>query len=222
MSCCCQVTSAPEANVALTSLLRHVAPSVPQIPHDMALDMLRQAYIEFARRTSMLEYCHEFHAQKGVKEYRLDVPTGYEMFALKSPEEGRGIPPFDIVYPTPDRWYFGWGRRFRIESAQGSQWLIYREAPTTDCERHKRKLRLSIIPNECVDSMPQEIATPYGKGIAAGAKAEAFGMPKQSWSDAQAQRRFELEFNRTVLAGKNLMLTNRGARAPMFRPVRIL
>lgn len=216
MSCCVQSNGVGEES--LEGLLRFVVPYTG-VPHDMALDMVRQAYIELVRRSNILIHEIELPIQKGVCDYELTAPDGYEVFAIKSPEHGQGYPPYDYLFPTPDRWYMSWGCRYRIE---GNQWIIFRDAPSSDCGTYRRRVVVAVLPTECTNTIPRELVASFGKGIAAGAKASAYTMVGQPWYNPTEARRSELEFNRTALSAKNLMLTNRGARAPMFRPVRIL
>jgi hypothetical protein len=61
----------------LTPLLRHAMPIVPELPHSMALDMLRQKYIDFARRTRILQTEIPIQYQSGVRDYQLDAPEGW-------------------------------------------------------------------------------------------------------------------------------------------------
>ena len=80
----------------LTPLLRHVMPIVPELPHSMALDMLRQKYTDFARRTRLLQTEVKIPYQSGVRDYQLDAPDGYCIHAIMGMEEPH----------SPNPWYW--------------------------------------------------------------------------------------------------------------------
>lgn len=217
MSCVC-VGSNGEGMQPLEGLLRHVAFIVPELPHDLAMDMLRQAYIEFARRSSMLIAEVEVYVQKGVREYILEAPHGYDIFAIKNAQFRWSISPDHFYYPNPHRWYYSHGNRYYIRS---NNEIVFFEAPSCDGKK-PHIFYAAVIPNECATDIPDEIAGPYGKGIAQKVVADALCIPNKPWTNPGLSQRYERDFNRTVMAAKNLALTNRGTLAPSFKPVRIL
>lgn len=215
MSCACVRVDQGET-VSLESLLRYVAPLVPDVPHDMALDMLRTAYTEFARKTKLLVSHQSLPLQTGVKNYLLEAPEGHEVFGiLQCQYNGYGYG--YTHFPTPNRWFYGWGQSFYLE---GNRELVFVEAPSYDYE--DREIALHLIPSPCATTIPSEIATPYGHGIALGALAEMLEIPNKPWTNprlAQIKRR---EYSIAIANGISLFMNNRGATSAMLRPVRIL
>lgn len=197
----------------LDSLLRHVAPSVPEIPYELALDMLRQKYTEFARRTSLLISHYELPLQRDVREYIIEAPEGYEVYGLL---DASNYTHGYMVFPNYNRWYIGWGDRFRME---GNTAIVFEHAPSQD---RAKCIALRLVPTECADTIPREISVPFGKGIAMGALGDILDMPNKPWYNPRASRDKHLEFNRTIQAGKNLQISDRGAKTVMMKPVRIL
>lgn len=214
MSGCNCVRVDTDRSQPLEHLLRHVATIVPEIPHEAALDMLRQKYINFAERTSLLVAHQKLPIQKSVREYDLIPPDGYMVFGILNVDDLRNG---YIKFPNVDRWFYSWGRRFELI---GNETIRLHQEPTKDDEEFR--IALHLLPTECVDTIPNEIANPFGFGIAMGVVGHALSMPGKPWYNPQMARKQEVEFERAKLRGRNLFLTNRGATAPQFKPVRIL
>jgi hypothetical protein len=214
MSGCNCVRVDESNNEPLEYLLRHSSPIVPELPHEMALDVLRQKYIDFAQQTKLLVAAQNLPIQKGVRDYTLEAPDGYQVFGVLNMEDlHNGF----VQFPNVDRWFYTWGRRFELI---GNKLIRLFEEPTRDDTHFP--VGLHLIPTQCVDTIPTDIATPFGYGIAMGVVAHALNMPGKAWYNPQMGRKMEIEFSRAKLRGQNLYLTNRGARTPQFRPVRIL
>lgn len=210
MTCCVNGAN----TVPLDSLLRHVAPEVPQLPYSLALDRVRERYIEFARKSHLIVGFVELPIQREVTEYCLEAPEGYEVYSVK----GVGDPnTWKWQGPSKDYWFSAWGHRFWVKDNSS---LIFDREPSAD--ESGRYVLLSLIPAACSDSIPVSVATPFGKAIAQGAVADALLMPGKAWSNPNLAERFELKFNRGVLAATNLALTNRGGHTLAMHPIRIL
>lgn len=197
----------------LDSLLRHVAPIVPEVPYELAMDMLVQAYTEFARKTSLLVSHYKLPLQRDVREYLLEAPEGYEIYGIL--DASNYIDGY-TVFPNYNRWYIGWGDRFRME---GNSAIVFEDSPSQDREKH---IALRLLPTECATTIPREISVPYGKGIAMGALGDILDMPNKAWHNPRAAQAKKVEFYRTIQSGRNLQISNRGAKTVMFKPVRIL
>lgn len=211
MTCACiQVEADSEP---LKNLLRWVAPSVPEVPYDLAIDYMRQAYIDFARRTKLVTVPMTLTIQKGVKNYELKGIDGYEVYAIKD------INWLDFPYqryPDAHHWYYAWGCRFRVK---GNRELVFAEEPGQD---GNYEVILHLIPSDCVDSIFTELSTPFGKGIAMGALADILEIPNKPWTNFQLAAKKKRDFDRTVLDGRRLEITNRGAKKPTLYAQRIL
>lgn len=208
----CYCVNADSNTVPLETLLRHVAPSVPELPHDLALDMLRQRYIEFARKTRLLVARQDLNMQRGVDNYVLTPPDGYQVFGLL------GLGDYDryFYYPNPNTWYWWGGNNFRLLDNKQIQFQF---APSKD---YVQSIILHVIPNDCTNTIPDDIATPYGRGIAMGVVADALQMPNKGWTNPNLGMKKERDFYREVQNGLSAHLNNRGANPAMFQPVRIL
>lgn len=209
----CSCIDVTEDTVELESLLRHVAPIVPEIPYEMQLDLVRQAYTEFARKTKLCVVVQTLRIQRDVKEYPLEVPDGYHVFALLHADDGKHVYGH---FPTVDTWYYFWGDRFRMLE---NKYLEFKQAPSKE---YDRRIALHVLPTECAVTIPSEIAVPYGRGIAMGAVADALDMPNKAWYNPRAAANKRRDFYREVQNGLALHLTNRGAHSITAKPVRVL
>lgn len=210
MSCCLNDTD----TMPLDSILRHVAIHVPEIPYVVALDMVRERYIELARKSGLIVAYTELPIQREVQNYFIEAPEEYEVFAVR----GAGHP-VGWKWSNADahHWFAAWGYRFYVKD---NKEVIFQVAPSND--ESDRFLLLTVIPGPCCASIPVSVATPYGKGIGAGAVADALRMPNKPWTNPELAKEYERKFNRDVLSARNLAITNRGAVTPEFAPVRIL
>lgn len=213
MTCGC-VRVDTDCNEPLDQLLRFIMPSVPKLPYEVAKDMLRQAYIEFARKTSLLTSHYRLPIQRGVRDYYLEAPEGYHIFGVMNlaGQHGRYL-----RFPNVDSWFFSWGYRFRLVS---NNYIVFEDAPSRD--ELERTIALHLLPQLCVETIPTEITIPFGEGIAAGALARAYDMPNKDWTDHRLAEKKSRDFNRAILSGRNLHLTQFGSVAPSLQPLRIL
>lgn len=211
MTCC--VYNA-EDTVPLDSLLRHVVVAIPDVPYEVALDMLRQRYTELCRKSGILSYEYELPIQRGVDNYFLLPPEGYEVYRIT----GIATPyPSAFVGPSPHRWFAYWGYEFNIiENKQ----VVFRVAPSRD--EKGRTIWLGLLPTPCVSDIPSSIATLFGRALAEGVIADILMLPNRPYTNPELARRYERSYNIGVMAARNMMITERGAKPAQFRPVRIL
>ena len=210
MSCVCVGNGAPV--VAIAGLMRHVVPFCAGIPHDLGLDLVRQAYIEAARRSGLLTAECELPIQRDVATYPLDAPEGYEVHAIHPTHNNK-----HVHFSAVDYW-ITCGYRFRVLN---NDEIEFYDVPASDATESV-KLTVIVIPQSCVDTIPTAVATAFGRGIAMKAVADAMRMPKKEWTSYGAADSYERQYNRTVMEMRNLAITNRGSRSPSFQPVRII
>lgn len=215
MSCACVLVT--DNTVPLESLLRHIAPTISEVPYEVMLDMLRQAYTEFARKTKLLASHQELRIQKGVRNYKLEPPEGYEVYALLQADICDGVSWSYTSFPNANYWYYFWGDRLHMD---GNEQIVFQREPTQD--NIQRILALHLLPNDCCTTIPREIATPFGKQIAWGALADILDMPGKAWYNPRAASNKRIEFNRGVQSGIAKFLTNNGAHPVVMKPIRIL
>lgn len=193
--------------------MRFVSATIPDVPYEVGMAYLRQAYTEFAKRSSLLVSHQHTEMQRDVREYPLHAPEGYEIFGLLRYAGTHGY----ILYPNAHRWFAYFGHDMQLV---GNDRFVLRNAPSRDGDT--LEIVLHLIPTECADTIPSEISTPFGFGIAKGAMAELLGMPGKPWSDPRASERYRREFSITCMSGRNLHLTNRGATRVTMDSVRVL
>ncbi len=210
MSCCINDSD----TVPLDSLLRHMSVNVPQVPYVVALDMVRERYIELARKSGILVAYTELPIQKEVTNYFLEPPEDYEVFAVKAAGHPTG---WNWQNADAHHWFSTWGYRFWVKD---NTEVIFDRAPSSD--ESERFILMTVIPAPCCATIPRSIATPYGRGIASGAVADALRMPNKPWSNPGLANTFEAKFNQAALSARNLAITNRGAVTPEMKPIRIL
>lgn len=214
MNSCGCIQISVDNTVPLEDLMRFVATVIPTVPYEVGIEYLRQAYITFATKTRLLAYRQEITLQRDVHEYELQAPEGYEVFGIlqQSPRDWGYV-----QLPNVNRWFTYYGERVRLE---GNTRIILENAPSVDNKGFH--VDLHLLPNECVNDIPREINTPYGRGIAKGALAELLMMPGKSWSSPRTADKYERDFHIACQSGLNLYLTNRGAHKVMMDPVRVL
>lgn len=212
MSCNC-VRADVGATEPLENLLRFFTINAPEIPYDVAIDMLRQSYTDFARQTCLLVSHFDIPMQKDVRTYMLEPPEGYEVFGILGTDSNGTY----LRYPNVNTWYFSWGQRFRLI---GNSIIEFEYGPSRDDIR--RTLALHLLPTTCADTIPTEISTPFGEGIAMGALRRALEIPNKPWTNIQLAQLKRRDFSRAALTGRNLHIAGRGAVTPAFKPIRIL
>src|SRR5699024_11911276 len=133
-----------EDTVPLDSLLRHVVPIVTVIPHSMALDLIRQAYILFARKSSLVvaELTQDYQA--GVRDYPLLPPDGYEVYMVR----GLKCPRLNLTWWYELGQFPAWDNRIDVFD---NTHILLRDTPSVD-DRNGLTVYVSLVPTECVDS----------------------------------------------------------------------
>jgi hypothetical protein len=197
--------STPNANftdlVPLSSLLRHVMPIVPQLPHEMALDSIRQSYIELTRRSSILVVKLQQDYQAGVHDYPIDIPEGYEMYQLM----GLAHPNFRYVDYWAGANYGLWNTRFDVVDNSS---LYFHIAPSVDSVG-SLIIYAKVLPNNCCETIPSSLATPYGYAIAEGALSKLLLIPNKPWTNPSIAGIHARNYNIAVMSARNLGDTNR-------------
>lgn len=187
--------------VPLTSLLRHVMPIIPQLPHEMALDYIRQAYIELTRRSSILVARLEQDYQANVHDYPLDPPDGYEVYQIM----GIDHPNFRYV----DYWAGTrtglWNTRFDVIDNKS---LYFHIAPSVD-STGSLIVFAKVLPNSCCENIPTSVEVPYGYAIAEGALSKLLLIPNKPWTNPSIASIHARNYNIAVMAARNLADTNR-------------
>lgn len=193
-------------NIPLNTLLRHVLPSVPQIPQAMALDLLRQKYIDFARRTRILSCEITQDYQAGVLDYYLEAPTDHEIYT---------------IIGTPHKGWNGtyyWTSPFDVVDNNG---IRLHNAPSVD-KVNGLCVQVTLLPKECISTIPRSISTPFGQKIARGVVADLLYLPNKEWTNAGLARKHELDYERMLLSARAISSSNRKVDNNTIKPVRIL
>ncbi len=200
----------------LTPLLRHLMPIVPELPHSMALDMLRQKYTDFARRTRILQTELPIQYQAGVRDYQLEAPDGYCIHMIMGVEEPRS--------PNPWYWYGEGYGHFRQQLAYDiidNNIIRLRHTPSTDRPCGIRVL-VVLLPLPSVSMAPTSILVPYGLPLARGVTADALLIPNKPWTNGELARVYAQQYERAVLNGRALAGSNRKVQSQDMKPVRIV
>lgn len=193
--------------VKLDSLLRHVLPTVNNLPYELGVGMLREAYIKFATETECLAAQLTYTPQKDVADYELTPPEGYEIYKVRIGEPQRGCPG-----QSPHYWCYAGERYYMV----GNKTLVLESVPSHDATEQSAIL-VTVIPTECATRIPREISVPFGESIAKGALAEALLLKNKAWYDPNLSSLMQREFGRGIQRAKNLNLTNRGAMPTVAR-----
>lgn len=202
---------------SLDELLRFVLPYVPKAPYSMALDLLRQAYIKFARSSSLLVCELSTDLQEGVSDYIIPCPEGYEIYYFLDKAGHRNYSPVDTWMTY--RWG---GTQFDLRfDVINNNILVLWDAPNRD-EVGGLKVYAVLMPNSCVDCMPESVMTPYGWGIAQWALAQLYFMQGKEWRSPNLGRMSTIEFHRTTMSARNMADSNRKRGPLTAQPVRIL
>lgn len=199
-------------SIPLSNLLRHVMPWVPKLPQAMALDLLRQRYINFARRTRILGCRIEQDYQAGVVDYYLMPPDGYSIYSIIGIEGGR--------------YGYYWYGESRVEFKRNfdvidNNCISLHDSPSVDTPCGL-KVFVTLIPESCVTTIPKSIAIPYGKELGNGVIADGLLIPNKEWTNPQLARNFESNYERAILSARALASANRKVGSTEFKPLRIL
>ena len=200
----------------LTPLLRHAMPVVPELPHSMALDMLRQKFIDFARRTRILQTEIPIQYQAGVRDYQLNAPEGYYIYSIMGMEAPRS--------PNPWYWYgegYGHYRQAIAYDVIDNNIIRLRHEPSVDRPEGIR-VCVVLLPHPHVMHGPASVILPFGHALAAGVVADAMLFPNKPWTNPQLSREYKQEYERAILNGRALAGTNRKVKSADMMPMRIL
>lgn len=199
--------------VQLTVLLRHVLPMVPKVPPAMAIDLLRQKYINFARRTRFLGSLLIQDSQSGVRDYSLTPPTDYQIYSIVGRQQQTH---------RVDTWGVRFFSDLRLDfDIIDNNMVILRNPPASD-ELNGIKIWVTLIPKPCISTIPISIADPFGYDIAKGVVGELLHIPNKEWTNDGLARRFELDYEKMLLSARSLATSNRKVDSNMAKPVRIL
>lgn len=199
--------------VQLTVLLRHVLPMVPKVPPAMALDLLRQKYINFARRTRFLGSLLIQDSQSGVRDYSLTPPTDYQIYSIVGRQQQTH---------RVDTWGVRFFSDLRLDfDVIDNNMIVLRNPPASD-ELNGIKIWVTLIPKPCISTIPISIADPFGYDIAKGVVGELLHIPNKEWTNDGLARRFELDYEKMLLSARSLAISNRKVDSNTAKPVRIL
>ncbi len=194
----------------LEKLLRFVSPHAPGLPYEMSLDLVRSAYTDFCASTGLLTLKANLEVQRGVRDYTLKAPDGFEVYAVAD-FEARHLSAVDT---------FGRSHR-RAYSVISNNTIELAVAPSKDYVMTD-DLYLTLIPTETTTEIAADLYTRFAKGIAAGAIADACELPNQPFSDPGKAQLYRREFARTKQKGRNLAITNRNSQVLSFAPIRVV
>lgn len=199
-------------SVPLHNMLRHVLPFVPKVPQAMALDLLRQKYIDFARRTRILccEIVQDY--QSGVTDYYLDAPKDHEIYSIIGIQGGR----YGYYWYGYER--VEWKSQFDVID---NNCVRLRQVPSVD-QKHGLKVYVTLLPKDCVSYMPRSLSTPFGQKIGRGVVGDLLYLPKKEWTDLNLARKYELDYERMILSARALAVSNRKVDSNTIKPIRIL
>jgi hypothetical protein len=169
------------AIVPLDSLLPSVLMRVSAIPYDLAVQMLRVKYNEFARKVGNVRMMLRIDVQKGVNRYPLPIPPGYFLHTVKAISFGRHHRGYRMA--LPDYWR-GWngmyrGQRYSIDESNA---LVLDMEPKRD-EEQPIRVHVQLVPDADCLHMPADMAAMYGDAIAAGVAGEAMNIRGKPWYD---------------------------------------
>lgn len=199
--------------VRLDGLMRHIMPYVPQVPPAFALDLLRQKYIEFARRTKFLASLITQDSQSGVRDYRLEAPKDYQIYSIIGRQQHTH---------RADMWSVRFFSDLRQDfDVIDNNMIILRSCPAQD-EIDGLKIWVTLIPKACISTIPVSIADPYGYDIAKGVIGELLHIPNKEWTNDGLSRRFELAYEKMLLSARAMAVSNRKVDSNMAKPVRVL
>lgn len=213
MTCECNTSVNFSETVPLNQLLRHVLPLIPKVPPTMALDILRQKYINFARRTRILCSVLEQDKQAGVCDYQLIAPDDYQVYSiLRLANRVRSV----------DHWSSNSFTNMRQDfDVLDNNIIVLNTVPSVD-EVKGLRVWVTLIPKACISTMPASIADPFGYDIAKGVVGELLHIPNKEWTNDGLARRFELAYEKMLLSARALAVSNRKVDNNMAKPVRIL
>ena len=199
-------------SVPIQYMLRHILPFVPRAPQAMALDLLRQKYIDFARRTRILccELTEDY--QSGVCDYYLTAPEDHVIYSIIGIEGGQ----YGYFWHGQER--VQWKNNFDVID---NNCIKLRQTPSVD-QKDGLKVFVTLLPKECINYIPSSIVVPFGQKIAHGVISDLLNTPNKDWSNPALARRYELGYEKMLLSARALSVSNRKVDSNSIKPLRIL
>jgi hypothetical protein len=147
--------------------------------------------------------------QKGVSDYEIFPPEGYEFYKARGVERGSEF----YAMPDADYWYPMWGTEL---SVIGTKYVVFRNTPSRD-EPEPYRFVYTVVPTECVTRVPREISLSFGDKIGKGVLAEVLRYTNKPWYNPSLADKMEKKYEIGVQSARNLVLSNRGAASRKAR-----
>lgn len=225
--------------VPLSDILPYVLPNCNALPEEMAMDYGRRAYIEFARRSGAMCHVVVDDLQEGVRDYPIDVPTGFQVNRINWVEIERHrivSPSFDhneahtICSGSNQQLYqnysggamngsYGYGPNYWCAcgpwqfTMQGYECLWLYKAPIKDHENGIR-IEFSVFPTQDICVFDADFFDRWVEGIAYGALSRALLLPNTDWYDKQESMLYAKKFNIEIQRARHKFDLNY-SRGPM-------
>jgi hypothetical protein len=187
--------------VPLDTMLPSLLMRVPQIPYEIAVDMLRIKYMEFVRRTGNIRWQLLVNTQAGVRRYPLPIPDGYFLFSIPSVRFTIAGQPgqYYQTLPNPNLWQ-NWqgmyrGTHYCIDQTNH---FVLDVAPKQETQLWVVRVNAQLVPRTDCQMMPADVQAAYGDDIAAGAAGEAMNNRQKPWYDPGNSVRMTKQFYAAV------------------------
>jgi len=214
--------------VSLDEFLPEVVLSAPGVPVEIAKSYIRQAVIDMAEKTNMLQRRVRIDLQSGASNYLLEPPDCTRSIGISEicniatqsrvrvlPHEpcalacsACGIPPLVGAYPDAN-WSWWWNNS--VAWFQQPNELRLTCAPTCDVELGLW-IDLIVAPKRDACEVDRVLYDRYAPTVHAGALMYLYRIPKQDWTDPRMaeQKRQEFSIGTNSAAGDRLMGMARG------------
>lgn len=175
--------------VPLDLFLPELLLEIPELPDEIALHYVREAAIEFATRSHVLERTVTICAQDWVQDYLLEPPDCTRMLAVQSicatgccggAVTRLSTRPCQLACGTVYSWY----EEPNIIHITGG-------AASYD-------VRISVAPKRDACELPSPLYERYKSAIQTGALANLYGIPRRPWSSQPLAISRRMEFDRRI------------------------
>jgi hypothetical protein len=179
--------------VSIDTLMPKLLMRVGAMPFSMGMMMLRDKYIDFARRTGCVRMCLPLDIQADVRRYPIPIPSGHHLYNVRAFTVGE-----HMRLSLPDYWR-GWRGMYGHYGIHidESNYVVLSCPPRAD-DSLRMSVHVQLTPRSDVDCIPAMLADNFGDAIAAGAAAEAMNNREKPWYDPGNSVRLAKLFSQAI------------------------
>lgn len=181
--------------VALEEFAKYVRPEVPECPEIVILDAIRSAGRDFCKRTRLVRETLTVNTVSSQARYPLTTSTDTEPELVESVKRDA----LDALEPSSANEFTAW----QLDTDEGQPTHYYLDGTDLVLGRipntaEALTVKVSLLPSDEAETLPDELARRYKRAIANGAKALLMGMESVPWTNQQAGLACAIRFDQAI------------------------